>query len=74
MKYVVDRQQEDGSFTGDEWGEVDNRFCICAVATLASSTDWRRDQTKTARFVIPLAAQSLMEGLAANPGQSHTLG
>merc|ERR1719322_1786899 len=35
VQYIVARQLEDGSFTGDEWGEVDNRFCFCAVATLA---------------------------------------
>ncbi|CAH0550384.1 unnamed protein product [Brassicogethes aeneus] len=35
VKYVVSNQQEDGSFTGDKWGEVDTRFSFTAVATLA---------------------------------------
>merc|ERR1719427_2035712 len=35
VRYVVARQQEDGSFTGDRWGERDNRFGFCALATLA---------------------------------------
>lgn len=35
VKYVQDRQQPDGSFTGDVWGEVDTRFSFCAVATLS---------------------------------------
>jgi len=35
VKYVQSLQLEDGSFTGDKWGEVDNRFCFCAVATLS---------------------------------------
>lgn len=35
VKYVKERQQLDGSFTGDYWGEVDVRFSFCAVATLS---------------------------------------
>jgi len=27
--------QPDGSFTGDEWGEVDTRFSYCGLSTLA---------------------------------------
>merc|ERR1719357_1769614 len=26
VRYVVSLQQEDGSFAGDKWGEIDNRF------------------------------------------------
>lgn len=32
---VKSLQQGDGSFTGDDFGEVDTRFSYCAVATLA---------------------------------------
>ena len=28
-------QQEDGSFAGDEWGEIDTRFSYCAVCCLS---------------------------------------
>lgn len=35
VKYVVSLQQDDGSFTGDKWGEVDTRFSFCAVACLS---------------------------------------
>lgn len=28
-------QQEDGSFAGDEFGEIDTRFSYCAVAALS---------------------------------------
>lgn len=35
VKYIKERQQPDGSFTGDVWGEVDTRFSFCAVASLA---------------------------------------
>jgi geranylgeranyl transferase type-2 subunit beta len=27
--------QPDGSFAGDEWGEIDTRFSYCALSTLA---------------------------------------
>lgn len=35
ISYVKERQQADGSFTGDQWGEVDVRFSFCAVAALS---------------------------------------
>ncbi|KAH9253910.1 hypothetical protein BASA81_008034 [Batrachochytrium salamandrivorans] len=35
IKYVHSLQLENGSFQGDEWGEVDTRFTFCAVVTLA---------------------------------------
>ena len=33
--YIRRLQQDDGSFTGDQWGEVDTRFSFCAIACLA---------------------------------------
>ena len=35
VQYIAGLQQEDGSFYGDQWGEVDTRFSFCAVACLA---------------------------------------
>lgn len=35
VRYVAALQQDDGSFVGDKWGEVDTRFSMCAVATLS---------------------------------------
>ena len=35
VKYIKERQEPDGSFTGDIWGEVDARFSFCALASLA---------------------------------------
>lgn len=35
VEFVSGLQQEDGSFFGDKWGEVDTRFSFCAVACLA---------------------------------------
>ncbi len=33
--YVASLQLEDGSFTGDIWGEVDTRFSYCAVSAMS---------------------------------------
>jgi geranylgeranyl transferase type-2 subunit beta len=33
--YVAGLQQPDGSFAGDEWGEIDTRFSYCALSALA---------------------------------------
>ena len=35
VDYVLSLKLEDGSFMGDKFGEVDNRFTFCAVACLA---------------------------------------
>jgi len=35
VKYTAGLQQDDGSFFGDKWGEVDTRFSFCAVACLS---------------------------------------
>lgn len=35
VKYIKERQQSNGSFTGDIWGEIDVRFSFCAVASLS---------------------------------------
>ena len=32
--YIKELQQDDGSFMGDQWGEIDTRFSFCAVACL----------------------------------------
>lgn len=35
VKYIKERQEPDGSFTGDIWGELDTRFTFCSIASLA---------------------------------------
>ena len=35
VKFVSNLQNDDGSFSGDEWGEVDTRFSYCALSCLA---------------------------------------
>ena len=34
-KFVSSLQQEDGSFFGDQWGEVDTRFSYCSASALS---------------------------------------
>jgi geranylgeranyl transferase type-2 subunit beta len=33
--YVLSLRQPDGSFSGDEWGEIDTRFVYCAISCLS---------------------------------------
>mmetsp|Transcript_1583 Transcript_1583/g.4134 ORF Transcript_1583/g.4134 Transcript_1583/m.4134 type:complete len:392 (+) Transcript_1583:656-1831(+) len=35
VKFIVSLQQEDGSFAGDQWGEIDTRFSYCALSALS---------------------------------------
>lgn len=33
--WVASLQNEDGSFNGDKWGEIDTRFSYCAISALS---------------------------------------
>ena len=64
-------QNEDGSFCGDEYGEIDTRFSYCAVAAL-----WILDRLdvidkkKAVEFIV--ACQNFDGGYGAIPGnESH---
>lgn len=35
VTYVSKLQQDDGSFSGDKWGEIDTRYSFCALACLS---------------------------------------
>lgn len=35
VNFVASLQQPDGSFAGDEWGEIDTRFSYCALSALS---------------------------------------
>nr|CAB3265392.1 geranylgeranyl transferase type-2 subunit beta-like [Phallusia mammillata] len=35
VEYIGKLQNEDGSFSGDKWNEIDTRFSFCAVASLS---------------------------------------
>jgi geranylgeranyl transferase type-2 subunit beta len=71
VRYIVSLQQVDGSFAGDKWGEVDNRFCFCAVATLSLLGQLEAvDFIATANFVR--SCQNFDGGFGSRPGaESH---
>ena len=75
VKYVARLQQEDGSFTGDKWGEVDTRFSFCAVAILAlTGRLWENcpiDIDKAVEFII--SCMNFDGGFGCRPGsETHS--
>uniref|UniRef100_A0A1B6EFJ0 Geranylgeranyl transferase type-2 subunit beta n=1 Tax=Clastoptera arizonana TaxID=38151 RepID=A0A1B6EFJ0_9HEMI len=71
VQYIQTLQQNDGSFFGDKWGEVDARFSFCAVACL--SLLGRLDAiniTNAVKFV--LSCKNFDGGFGSRPGsESH---
>ncbi|KAL4719677.1 hypothetical protein ACJJTC_002998 [Scirpophaga incertulas] len=71
IRYVSSLQNEDGSFYGDKWGEVDTRFSFCAVMILSILN--RLDAvniSKTVDFV--LSCMNFDGGFGSKPGsESH---
>lgn len=62
--YVSSLQQPDGSFFGDEWGEVDTRFSYCALSSMAilgQLDSGKIDVKKAGEFVGRQAKQALEE-------------
>lgn len=52
VKYVKNLQQDDGSFAGDKWGEIDTRFSFCAVMILSLLNELNAIKVhKAVRFV-----------------------
>ncbi|EDW12216.1 geranylgeranyl transferase type-2 subunit beta [Drosophila mojavensis] len=73
VRFVVGLQQPDGSFFGDKWGEVDNRFSFCAVATLTllKRMEQTIDVEKAVKFVMSCCNQT-DGGFGSKPGaESH---
>ena len=72
IEFCAARQQpHDGSFTGDEWGEVDTRFSYCALSSLSilKALD-RVNVTKAAEFI--LACKNFDGGFGCTIGaESH---
>ena len=70
--YVSGLQQADGSFCGDEWGEVDSRFSYCALNCLALLGELKRvDVQKAMEFVG--RCRNFDGGFGAVPGaESHS--
>jgi len=71
VRYVSGLQQEDGSFWGDCWGEVDNRFVFCGLATLALVDRLAAvDTDKAADFIV--SCSNFDGGFGSRPGaESH---
>lgn len=69
--YVAKLQQPDGSFSGDEWGEVDTRFSYCALLCLSILGKMDAiDVPKAVEFV--LSCRNFDGGFGCRPGsESH---
>ncbi|XP_074605601.1 geranylgeranyl transferase type-2 subunit beta-like [Brevipalpus obovatus] len=72
IRYVKSLQQEDGSFAGDNWGEIDIRFSFGAIAilTLLNKLD-EIDVEKAVEFIM--RCNNLIDGgFGSRPGsESH---
>ncbi|KAL3198549.1 hypothetical protein MRX96_014365 [Rhipicephalus microplus] len=72
VSYVKELQQEDGSFYGDKWGEVDTRFSFCAVACLALLNKLHAiNVEKAVEFVV--SCMNFDGGFGCRPGsETHS--
>lgn len=71
IKFIASLQQPDGSFVGDQWGEVDTRFTYCALSALSllSSLD-SVDVPKAVEYIA--SCQNLDGGFGSMQGaESH---
>lgn len=71
VTFIVSLQQPDGSFAGDQWGEIDTRFSYCALSALSllSSMD-RVDVPKAVEYIA--SCQNLDGGFGSMQGaESH---
>lgn len=83
IEFIASLQQSDGSFAGDEWGEVDTRFSYCALSALSilgqlddvgvngpNDTAAVIDVDKAAEYVV--SCQNFDGGFGCHPGaESH---
>merc|ERR1719223_1044566 len=76
--FICNLQQPDGSFSGDEWGEVDTRFSYCALSALSllgtlegkDGLNTSIDVEKAAIFIA--SCQNFDGGFGMTPGaESH---
>jgi len=70
--YIAGLQQSDGSFVGDQWGEVDTRFSYCALNAMALLG--RMDQIDVDKAVQFISrCRNFDGGFGAVPGaESHS--
>ncbi|CAH9142707.1 unnamed protein product [Cuscuta epithymum] len=69
--YIVGLQNEDGSFSGDMWGEVDTRFSYIAISSLALLRQLDKiDMEKAVQYI--LSCKNVDGGFGCTPGaESH---
>jgi geranylgeranyl transferase type-2 subunit beta len=72
VAYVKSLQQSDGSFFGDVWGEVDLRFSMCSIATLALLDRLDEIDVTSAVGFIMQCNNAIDGGFGSRPGsESH---
>ena len=71
ISFIVSLQQPDGSFAGDEWGEIDTRFSYCALSALSLLHSLERiDLSKAVEYIA--SCQNLDGGFGSMMGaESH---
>jgi len=76
--FIQNLQQDDGSFAGDEWGEVDTRFSYCALSALSIINQLEKNDGNDAAIDVEKAAQYIAHcqnfdgGFGCHPGaESH---
>jgi geranylgeranyl transferase type-2 subunit beta len=73
INFIKSLQQEDGSFCGDQWGEIDTRFSYCALSALSILGALRSgvvDVDKAAEYIA--SCQNFDGGFGCQPGaESH---
>ena len=73
INFIQSLQQEDGSFCGDEWGEIDTRFSYCALSALSILGVLRSgvvDVDKATEYIA--SCQNFDGGFGCQPGaESH---
>jgi geranylgeranyl transferase type-2 subunit beta len=71
MLDISSLQQQDGSFMGDEWGEIDTRFSYCAISGLSLLGQLDAIDVNKARDYV-LACLNFDGGFGTVPGaESH---
>lgn len=69
VEFIQSLQQEDGSFFGDKWGEVDVRFSFCAIASLKIlKREQKIDLEKAICFVMK-CHNFIDGGFGSKPGE-----
>ena len=71
LRYVAGLQQPDGSFFGDEWGEVDTRFSYCALSAMSLLDRMRAIDVDAAAAYVE-SCKNFDGGFGCTPGgESH---